>query len=145
MPKLKAGEWFLFEGQYAVLLTSKPDQDGELKIAYRFPSGRFHSGWMMPEDLAECPRLKVARWCVVPSAKRADYHNFFAVFSPKGRKAIVSAGCMMFSTLTAARAHWLTRERIWLTENGRGAENEALNAWSLRYVDKVARAMKAVR
>ena len=141
MPKLEAGEWFLYRDAPAVLLSARIDQDGEVKIARQRFNGIWYNHWLTPDELNAFPRLDQPRWNVIPHAKRSDEHHFYAVFSPNGRKVVISAGCMTFDKLADARKHWRNRERPF----NEPAEAKKLNAWSLRYVDKVAAAMKAVR
>lgn len=141
MAKLKVGEWFVFEGMPAVLLTIKTDMDGDVKSVFQRPGGEYEHNWQPLNDLNALPRTDAPRWSAVRTEKRSDDHEFRAVISPNGRKCVISAGCRVFGSLTDARAHWNGAARSWLGP----VNNAKLNAWSLGYVAKVAEQMKALR
>lgn len=145
MAKLKAGEWFLFEGVPAVLLSNTPpwDDDSDIKCVAigKLALINLH---ISPGELDEYPRLNRAPWVVVRSARRVDEFRFYAVISPNGRECIISAGCRVFNTLKDARKHWDGTHHLHAAYDNQNHRDE-LTAWSLGYVEKVAAAMKAAR
>jgi hypothetical protein len=142
MAKFKAGEWFQWKRYKCILITGRPDADGEYRATAEFYNGVRGTMWFNADMLRESKPLKRQPWIVWRvTANRRDGYKFFAVHSPKGYQAYIVAGCRCF-TVAEAKKHWAMRDRQYVICE---VHDKELNAWSLAFVAQFEKHLATVR
>ena len=115
---------------------------GLLQVAWVAEDGSvvLSASKVLQADAFPVPRQR--RWGVLTDVREDGYWHIAAIH-PSGETMCLWAGCRTFNTTAAARRHWKHRWAPW--SGSHPFRRLSLNAFSLRFVNRVARLQGKIR